>query len=52
MKSFKICFEIDTDDNWLEDEVQNMIELDLDPIYHLGEISIGAIHVEEIEGEK
>ena len=49
MKNFKICFEIDTDDNGLEDEVQDMIEVNLDPIDHLGDISIGARNIEEIE---
>ena len=52
MKLFKIGFEIDTDDNWLDDDVQNMIELSLDPLYHLGDIRIGAISVEEIGDEE
>ena len=52
MKRFKISFAFETDDTWLNGDVKDMIEVVLDPIYHLGDASVGEINVEEIEVEE
>lgn len=52
MKKFKISFTFEADDNWLSGDVKEMIEKVTDPIYHLGDASIGEINVEEIELEE
>ncbi|WP_167627211.1 hypothetical protein [Aedoeadaptatus pacaensis] len=51
MKKFKISFNFETDDDWLEKDVEEMIERVIDPIYHLGDVSIGELNVEEREVE-
>lgn len=52
MKKFKISFEFETDDDWSEADVEEMIEKVIDPIYHLGDASIGEISIEQIEVEE
>lgn len=44
------CFE--GDDYWTKKVVKEMIERAIDPIYHLGDVFIGELNVEEIEVEK
>lgn len=52
MKKFKISFEFEADDEWSKEDVEEMVEKAIDPIYHLGDASIGEINVEEIEVER
>lgn len=52
MKKFKISFDFEPYDNWLSGDVKDMVEKVIDPIYHLGDASIGEINVEEIEVEE
>ncbi|NMW84740.1 hypothetical protein HKO22_03145 [Peptoniphilus sp. AGMB00490] len=52
MKKFKISFEFEADDDWSEADVKEMVEKVIDPIYHLGDASIGEINVKEIEVEE
>ena len=49
MKKFKIYFTFEADDNWLNGEVKDVVETVIDPIYHLGDVSVGEINVEEVE---
>ena len=49
MKKFKISFEFEPYDYWSKTDVKEMVGKVIDPIYHLGDASIGAINVEEIE---
>ena len=49
MKKFKICFEFELYDYWTKNDVKEMIEKVIDPIYHLGDSSISEINIEEIE---
>lgn len=49
MKQFKITFNFQTDDNWVNGDVKEMIEKVIDPIYHLGDTSVGEISIEETE---
>ena len=49
MKKFKISFNFEADDDWSEADVKEMVEKVIDPIYHLGDASIGEMNVEEIE---
>ncbi len=51
MKKFKISFNFEADDDWSEVDVKEMVEKIIDPIYHLGDASVGEINVEEIEVE-
>ena len=52
MKKFKISFEFEPYDDWSKADVKEMVEKVIDPIYHLGDASIGEIKVEEIEVEE
>ena len=52
MKQFQITFKIETDDTWVNGDVKDMIEAVLDPVYHLGDVSVGEINVEEVEVEE
>lgn len=52
MKKFKISFEFEPYDYWSKADVKEMVEKVIDPIYHLGDASIGEIKVEEIEVEE
>lgn len=52
MKKFKISFEFEPYDYWSKTDVKEMVEKVIDPIYHLGDASIGEIKVEEIEVEE
>ena len=52
MKKFKISFEFEADDDWSEADVEEIIEKVIDPIYHLGDASVGEISVEQIEVEE
>lgn len=52
MKLFKISFNFEADDDWSKADVKEMIEKVIDPIYHLGDASVGELDVEEIEVEK
>ena len=49
MKKFKISFEFEPCDDWSKTDVKEMVEKVIDPIYHLGDASIGEISIEEIE---
>lgn len=49
MKLFKISFNFEADDNWLSGDVKDMIEVILDPMYHLGDASVSELNVEEVE---
>ena len=51
MKQFQLTLKIETDDSWVNGDVKDMLEVILDPIYHLGDARIGEINVEEIEVE-
>ena len=51
MKKFEINFCFETDDDWTKKDVKEMIERAIDPIYHLGDVSIGELNVEEREVE-
>ena len=51
MKKFKIYFEFEPYDYWTKNDVKEMIEKVIDPIYHLGDSSINEINIEEIEVE-
>lgn len=51
MKKFKIYFEFESYDYWTKNDVKEMIEKVIDPIYHLGDSSISEINIEEIEVE-
>lgn len=51
MKKFDINFCFETDDDWAERDVKEMIERVIDPIYHLGDVSIGELNVEGIKVE-
>ena len=52
MKQFQLTLKIETDDSWVNGDVKDMLEVILDPIYHLGDASVGEINVEEIEVEE
>lgn len=52
MKIFKISFDFEADDDWSKTEVGIMARTVLDPIYHLGDVSMGELNVEEIEVEE
>lgn len=52
MKKFKISFTFEPYDEWSKEDVKAMVEKAIDPIYHLGDASIGEINVEEIEVEE
>lgn len=52
MKKFKISFEFEPNDDWSKTDVKEMVEKAIDPIYHLGDASIGELDVEEIEVEE
>lgn len=52
MKKFKISFTFEPYDEWSKADVKAMVEKSIDPIYHLGDASIGEINVEEIEVEE
>ena len=51
MKKFKIYFEFEPYDYWTKNDVKEMIEKVIDPIYHLGDSNISEINIEEIEVE-
>lgn len=51
MKKFKIYFEFEPCDYWTKNDLKEMIEKVIDPIYHLGDSSISEINIEEIEVE-
>lgn len=52
MKEFRISFSFEADDIWTKKDVKEMIERAIDPIYHLGDVSIGELKVEEREVEE
>lgn len=52
VKKFKISFEFEPCYDWSKTDVKEMVEKAMDPIYHLGDASIGEINVEEIEVEE
>lgn len=49
MKTFKISFNFEADDDWFEADVKQMVDTVIDPIYHLGDVSVNELNVEEIE---
>lgn len=52
MKSFKISFNFEADDDWSEADVEEMVDTVIDPIYHLGDSVVRDLNVKEIEEEK
>lgn len=52
MKKFKISFNFEADDDWQARDVKEMMNTILDPIYHLGDASVGEISIEQIEVEE
>lgn len=51
MRKFEISFILETDDNWLNEDVKYMVEAIAEPIYHLGDVFVGEVNVEEIKNE-
>lgn len=51
MKKFEINFCFEADDYWTKKAVKEMLERAIDPIYHLGDVFIGELKVEEREVE-
>lgn len=51
-KKFKISFEFEPYDDWSKTDVKEMVEQVIGPIYHLGDVSVGEVNVEEIEVEE
>lgn len=49
MKKFKISFNLETDDTWVNGDVKDMIEVVLDPVYYSEAFSASELSVEEIE---
>lgn len=49
MKKFKVSFEFEPCDDWSKADVKEMVGKVIDPIYNLGDASVGEINVEEIE---
>ena len=47
MKNFKISFNLETNDDWSKVGVKGMIRKILSPIYHLGDVFISEVNVEE-----
>lgn len=50
MKEFKIAFYFEADNDWTETDVEEMVAKLIDPIYHLGDVSISELNVEELGG--
>ena len=51
-KNLKYFFEFEPYDDWSKADVKEMVETVIDPIYHLGDASVGELDVEEIEVEE
>lgn len=49
MKKFKISFDFKADDDWKTQDVEEMLNTVLDPIYHLGDSFVGKLYVEEVK---
>lgn len=47
MKKFKISFEFEPYDDWSKADVKELVEKVIDPIYHLGDVFVGELSVEE-----
>lgn len=47
MKNFKISFIFEVDDDWSKADVKEMVKEIIDPIYHLGDVFVGEVNVEE-----
>lgn len=52
MKTFKVSFEIEPCDDWSKEDVEKMLDMFLDPMYHLGDVFVGETKVEEVEVEE
>lgn len=52
MKQFQITFKIETDDTWVNEDVKDMIEVVLDPVYYSEAFSASELSVEEMEVEE
>lgn len=50
-KKFKISFDFEADDTWSKADVKGMVDTVMYPIYHLSDVSIGELNIEEIEVE-
>lgn len=49
MKKFEISFVFETyDDDWNNEDVKDMVENVIDPIYHLGDVFVDELNVEQI----
>lgn len=49
MKQFQITFKIKTDNTWVSEDIKDMIEVVLDPVYYSEAFSASELSVEEIE---
>lgn len=52
MKTFKISFNFQADDDWHTQDVEEMLNTVLDPIYHLGDSFVGNVCIDEVEEAK
>lgn len=52
MKQFKISFTFEPCDEWSKEDVEEMVEKVIDPIYHLGDSLVSSLNVEEMEVEE
>lgn len=52
MKKFKISFNLETDDTWVNGDEKDMIEVVLEPVYGSEGFSASELSVEEIEVEE
>lgn len=52
MKEFKISFNFESDDDWSEADVKEMVDTVIDPIYHLGDSLVSDLNVKEIKVEE
>lgn len=48
MKEFRIAFYFETDNDWTETDVENMVAKLIDPMYHLGDVDTSEPIVELI----
>lgn len=52
MKLFKVSFNFEADDTWVSEDIKDMIEVVLDPVYYSEAFSASELNVEEIEEEE
>ncbi len=49
MRNFKISFNFEADDDWKAQDIKEMLNTVLDPIYHLGDSFVGNLCIDEVE---